>query len=179
MAFFNWKGIFIVGLSLILNSNSFSQGYNSVVISEIMVDPTPVVGLPAIEYTELYNRSGQALSLKNWKLVIGTRTAVFPDSVIQPEEYVLLCNKVNAASFNGFGKIIPLSTFSLPNTAGTISLYRPGNNLVFSVSYESSWWSSDKRAGGYAIEMIDSDNPCGEQNNWKVSEDPLGGTRRK
>lgn len=180
MSFINQKvaGI-VVLIFFVFQFNSFSQGYNSIIISEIMADPIPVVGLPAVEYVELYNRSEQTVALKNWKLTIGTRAAIFPDSVILPGEYVLLCNKTNAGSFTGFGKIIPLSTFSLPNGGSTISLYQPGNSLVFSITYENSWWPSDKRSGGYAIEMIDTDNPCGMQNNWAVSEDSRGGTPAK
>lgn len=180
MSFINQKVAgFVVLIFFVFHFNSFGQSYNSLVISEIMADPIPVVGLPAVEYLELYNRSGQAVSLKNWKLTIGTRAAIFPDSAILPGEYVVLCNKINAGSFTGYGKIIPLSTFSLPNGGSTISLYQPGNSLVFSVTYENSWWASDKRSGGYAIEMIDTDNPCGEQNNWTVSQDIRGGTPAK
>ncbi len=175
----NWKMAMVFVWILFSRLNSFGQGYNSIVISEIMADPIPVVGLPAVEYVELYNRSGQTVFLKNWKLTIGTRAAVFPDSVFLPGEYVVLCNKTNAGSFSGFGKVIPLSTFSLPNEGGIISLYKPGNSLVFSITYENGWWPSDKRSGGYAIEMMDTDNPCGEQNNWAVSEDNRGGTPAK
>ncbi|MCF0054210.1 lamin tail domain-containing protein [Dyadobacter sp. CY356] len=180
MAFINWKNtVIVIYLVFVLDFNSFAQTYNSVVISEIMANPNPPVGLPSVEYVELYNRSEKAIALKNWKLTIGTRSATFPDSVIFPGEYVLVCNKANADHLIGFGKIIPLSTFSLPNEDGTISIYQPGNSLVFSVSYENSWWPSDKNAGGYSIEMIYTDNPCGAQNNWKVSEDIRGGTPDK
>ncbi|GLU55912.1 lamin tail domain-containing protein [Dyadobacter frigoris] len=180
MSLINWKSLrIVVGIFFVLHFSSFGQSYNSIVISEIMANPIPAIGLPTVEYLELYNRSGQAVFLKNWKLTIGTRSAVFPDSIILPDEYVVLCNKVNASNFIGFGKIIPLSTFLLPNEGGTISLYSPGNSLVFSITYENSWWPSDKRAGGYSIEMTDTDNPCGEQSNWEISNDIRGGTPAK
>ncbi len=180
MAFINWKNSGIVfSLLFFLDFNAFAQGYNSIVVSEIMANPNPPVGLPTVEYLELYNRSENAIPLKNWKLTIGARSATFPDSVILPGEYVLICNKTNADHLLGFGKIIPLSTFSLPNDGGTISIYKPGNSLVFSITYENSWWPSDKSTGGYAIEMIDTDNPCGVQNNWDVSGDTRGGTPAK
>lgn len=180
MFFINQKiALVFIGICIAAGFSTFGQGYNSLVISEIMADPVPAVGLPAVEYIELYNRSGQSVFLKNWKLVIGTRSAMFPDSVILPGEYAVLCNKTNAGSFTGFGKIFPLSTFSLPNDRGTISLYRPGNSLVFSVTYENAWWPADRRNGGYAIEMIDTDNPCGEERNWGNSQDIRGGTPAK
>jgi hypothetical protein len=156
--------------------NGYSQVYNSLVMTEIMADPTPVAGLPAVEYLELYNRAGHPILLKNWKLVLGTRSATFPDTVIQPDEYVLICNKTSEAALQAFGKIIPLSTFSLSNDGSTVSLYQPTGQLVFSVTYEAAWWPAGKRDGGYSIEMIDINNPCGEQNNWQVSEDKRGGT---
>jgi hypothetical protein len=168
-----------VFLLILCYSPCFSQSYNSLVITEIMADPTPVVGLPDVEYLELFNRTGHSIEMKNWKLMLGTRSALFPDATILPGEYAIICNKTNEAALQAFGKIIPFSAFSLPNDGSTVSLFQPTGQLVFSVSYEAHWWPAGKRDGGYSMEMIDTNNPCGEQNNWLVSADKQGGTPAK
>ena len=166
-------------LLVLCYSSCFSQGYNSLVITEIMADPTPVVGLPSAEYLELFNITGHPIVMKNWKLMLGTRSALFPDVTILPGEYVIICHQTSEAALQVFGKIIPFSAFSLPNDGSTVSLFQPTGQLVFSVSYEADWWPAGKRDGGYSVEMIDTDNPCGEQNNWLVSANKQGGTPAK
>jgi len=52
-------------LLVLCYSSCFSQGYNSLVITEIMADPTPVVGLPSAEYLELFNITGHPIVMKN------------------------------------------------------------------------------------------------------------------
>ena len=39
-----------------------------ILISEIMVDPSPVIGLPELEFIEIYNKSSKYIDLSNWKL---------------------------------------------------------------------------------------------------------------
>jgi hypothetical protein len=166
----------VIWIFLLLSNAGFGQGYGSLVVSEVMADPTPVLGLPAVEYLELFNRSEQNISLKNWKLRINLSLAIFPDSIIEPRQYLVVCSKANVKALNLPGKVVGLTTFSLPNEGGTVSLYESRNQLVFSISYESSWWESGKRDGGYALELLDADNPCGGQDNWQASKDVRGGS---
>lgn len=154
----------------------FSQGYNSVIISEIMADPTPVVGLPDVEYIELHNRTQAPVGLKGWILSIGTRSTVLPDSVILPGDFAVVCGRNDVAMMPTGIKAISVSTISLPNNGATLSLYNQNNQLVFSISYQLKWWTPAQNSGGYALEMIDTENPCGEAGNWRVSTDARGGT---
>lgn len=158
---------------------AFSQGYNAVLITEIMADPTPVVGLPNAEYLEILNRTQQPVSLKGWQLVIGTRTSVLPDSVLPSGGRFILCSQTNVSLFSSFGRVIGLTPFSLANAGAVLALRNNKGNLIYSVAYKDTWWPTDKRAGGYALEMVDSNNPCGETGNWKVSTAPAGGTPGK
>src|SRR5690606_25258437 len=46
--------------------------YKDVIVTEIFADPSPVVGLPAVEFVELYNRSDKTLKLSGWTLSDGS-----------------------------------------------------------------------------------------------------------
>ena len=162
-----------------LTFSCYAQEYNSVVISEIMADPTPIVGLPNVEYLELYNRSGKTISLKGWKLTTGTRSSVLPDSLLLPGAYIILCQRNNMALLSDYGKILGLNSLSLTNDGMSLELYNPGNQLVYAVSYLIKWWDSDKRNGGFSLEMADIESPCIEAGNWFTSINVRGGTPGK
>lgn len=149
-----------------------AQGYNAVVITEIMADPTPVVGLPDVEYLEIFNRSSQAIPLKGWRL----GTALLPDSVLAPGGYAILCARTRVPLLTPFGRVFGLATFSLVNAGATLVLRNSRGELIHSVAYKDLWWASNRREGGYALEMIDPANPCGEADNWRASTAAVGGT---
>ena len=165
----------LLGWSGLWSDAAFSQGYNSIIVTEIMADPTPVVGLPDAEYIEIFNRSSQPISTKGWHL----GTALLPDSVLTPGGYAILCSRNSVPLLARFGRVWGLSSFSLANAGVTLTLRNAKGTLVFSVAYKDSWWASNRRDGGYALEMIDVANPCGETENWRASIDALGGTPNK
>ncbi|GAB2790898.1 hypothetical protein GCM10027275_39780 [Rhabdobacter roseus] len=154
----------------------WAQGYNAVVVTELMIDPTPVVGLPDAEYLELYNRSTQPVSLRNWRLTMGSRTVTLPDSVLPPGSYSILCARSALELFRPLGRVVGLSSVSLPNAGATVSLRDARGQLIYSITYADRWWPVGQRDGGYALEMVDVENPCGELDNWRVSTDGRGGT---
>lgn len=161
-----------VSLSVLVSGGTLAQGYNAVVITEIMADPTPVLGLPDAEYLEIFNRSPQPISLKGWRL----GTALLPDSVLAPGSYAILCARSKVPLLTPFGRVWGLGTFSLANAGATLVLRNAKGQLIHSVAYQDTWWASDRREGGYALEMIDAANPCGEAENWRASTAPAGGT---
>lgn len=167
--------LFSVFLSYTAGTACYAQLYNDLIITEIMVDPTPAIGLPPVEYLELYNRSGKTIALKNWTLVMGSRKAVFPDIGLESGQYLLLCQAADVGLFENVS-VCGLNTFSLTNEGSVLSLYRADHKLIFSLSYQLNWWETEFRDGGYALEMLDVDNPCGESENWGVSASASGGT---
>src|SRR5690606_20068163 len=54
-------------------------GYNELLITEIMADESPVVGLPAQEYLELYNPTEKVLTLQGIRYTDATSTTSFPN----------------------------------------------------------------------------------------------------
>ncbi|HRS53103.1 MAG TPA: lamin tail domain-containing protein [Bacteroidales bacterium] len=150
-----------------------------IVINEIMADPDPPVQLPNVEYIELYNRTIFPINLKNWKLSYGTSsltTKIFPDIIMPPLSYIIISNN-NA--LDAYGINIPMftSSTSLTNSEATIILQTPNNKIIHAVKYSINWYRNNiKSNGGWSLEQIDSDNPCGEEANWRESENPKGGT---
>ena len=172
-----FKSLLLICLFIIIGSEFVSaQGYNTLVITEIMADPTPVARLPNAEYLELFNRSGKIISVKGWKLVTGSRSVILPDSIIGVNAFAVVCIANNVPSLSVYGKTIGVNALSLTNAGMSLALYNERNQLVFSISYLNQWWASDKRNGGFSLEMIDVNNPCGEMDNWSVSMDERGGT---
>ncbi len=163
-------------LSFYFYTTAHTQSLNDVVITEIMSDPSPSVGLPEVEYLEIYNRTDKPLSLKGWKLTMGSRSAFLPDSMLSPKSYMLLCHRNNIGSVKNNGQCIGLSTFLLTNEGSELTLFNQNNQLVYSINYAVGWWPSGKRNGGYALEMIDTGSPCLGKDNWTASIDGSGGT---
>jgi len=153
-----------------------------VVINEIMADPDPIVNLPAAEYVELYNRTDFPLNLEGWKFAYGSgpTVKVLPSVIIQPKGFVIISC---ANAMEAYGITIPVftnCTSSLTNSGTVLILANSSGKMIHTVTYSDLWYkSSIKKAGGWSLEMIDPNNPCGGQENWRDSEDANGGTPGK
>jgi len=155
-----------------------AANYGDLVFSEIMADPEPCVGLPEVEYLELYNRTDQVVSLAGWVYLYDSKSVAFPVSSIQPGGYLVLCSKTNAASFEAGLPVAAFAAFpALANTGKTICLISAEGTLVSCVAYEDDWYPDGfKRKGGWSLECIDTGNLSGTAANWTASVDPAGGT---
>ena len=151
-------------------------------ITEIMADPSPTVGLPLYEYVELLNTSDHAINLADLTLrfdqtdyMIGTAAIL-----VSPGEYVILCESTAAALLMPYGKVIALPRWpAIRNTNGLLSLWFAGKEIHF-VSYDDSWYQDSQKAnGGWSLEMINTANHCDQRANWRASVDPAGGTPGK
>ncbi len=151
-----------------------------IVINEIMADPEPQMGLPNFEYLELYNRTAYPISLSGWKLSLSSYKKPFPDITIQPQGYLIVSATGSSSALNQYGLVAEISGFSLSNTGEVVELLDTLQHVISFVNYNDNWYmNSSKDEGGWALERIDSGNPCGELSNWKVSNDPNGGTPGK
>jgi hypothetical protein len=151
----------------------------SVVITEIMADPAPVVSLPNAEFVEIKNVSGTAINLQGWRLSTPSATSgQFPNFTLQPDSSLILSSTGNVASFSAFGTAIGIPGFpSLPNDGALLTLTSKDLTTVHAVNYSSGWYDNEvKLEGGWSLEMVDTQNPCGGKNNWKASTDASGGT---
>ncbi len=150
-----------------------------ILINEILADPDPSVGLPPAEYIELYNRSDKGIDLSGYVLSDGSTNGIFPDFLLEPDAYAVVCDDVSAALFAGIGAVIPLTSFpSLNNTGDALVLSDADGNTIHSVQYDIAWYADDvKDDGGWALELIYPNRPClTNQDNWTASTAPAGGT---
>ncbi len=153
-----------------------------VLITELMPDPLPVIGLPAAEYIEIKNVSNTVINLNGWRLSDNKSTATITRTfLLQPDSFLIICAAANAPFFEPFGTTIGVTNFpSLNNEADTISIISPQGKTIHAVNYNEGWYGNPlKSDGGWSLEMIDTRNPCTGSNNWKASNNANGGTPGK
>ncbi len=154
----------------------------AIVITEIMVDPTPAVGLPNYEWIELKNISASPVNLENFYLGDADGlSAPFPAIVLKPDSFLVVCGVAAGNALASFGKVLALKEFPSLNNAGEL-LYLLGadKKLLHALRYADTWYQdAGKRVGGWSLEMIDPTNACSGMSNWKASADPRGGSPGK
>ncbi|MBE7441538.1 MAG: lamin tail domain-containing protein [Flavobacteriales bacterium] len=170
------------GNTLIPNSIYFGIGISpqpfEIIINEIFPDPDPSIGLPLFEYLELYNNSTKAIDLSSLRISDPSTTSGFLSGKLFPNEYVVVCGTSAISQFTPYGKVIGVSSFpSLNSSDDEIKLINNSGEVIHQVNYVDTWYQDDtKKDGGWSLEMIDANNPCGEENNWRASTKWFGGT---
>ncbi|MEM9981940.1 MAG: lamin tail domain-containing protein, partial [Bacteroidota bacterium] len=170
------------GNPLTENQVAFGSGasptFQQVIITEIMADPDPVVGLPELEYIEIYNTTDQVLQLAGCQLTDGSGSATFPNFNLLPNTYLIVCTTGNVDELQSFGGVLGVSNFpSLTNSGKQLTLLTTSGRTMFTVTYSDNWYRDDvKQEGGYSLEMIDVQAPCVGSLNWIGAESPTGGT---
>jgi hypothetical protein len=150
-----------------------------VVICEIMADPNPPLALPNAEYIELKNRSGHLLDLSGWTLTTSSASSgPMPKYLLPSDSILILTSSANAVLFQSYGRTLGIPGFpALANEGSVLSLVSREGRTIHAVRYSPEWYASElKAAGGWSLEMIDTNAPCAEKNNWTASVDARGGT---
>jgi len=150
---------------------------NDIVINEIFCDPTPSIGLPELEYIELYNRTNKPINLTDWTIVIGTTEKQFPVSAIEPNSFVILIKETEIDSFPSHISSIGFSSISLTNGGANLILKDKNRKVINGISYTDKWYNNDnKNEGGWSIEQVNPNLFCEGYNNWRASVGNIGGT---
>jgi hypothetical protein len=148
-----------------------------IVITEIMADPTPAVGLPPAEYIEIKNRQPYSLTLNGWTLQTGNYRRSIHPVLLHGYEHAIICSAADTALFSAYGKTTFTSAMQITDAGQNIALYDEKNNLIHRIDFTSEWHESpQKKDGGWSLEMIDTDNPCGQADNWTSCTASEGGT---
>ena len=150
---------------------------NSIVITEIMADPSPSIGLPECEFVEIFNRGDCAVLCSDVTLVIGSNEYALPPKVIESQEYICIVSTKEKQLFPDTSKIIFLNAFpSISNGGQTISLLC-NDEIISSVHFSDQWYADDfKKDGGWSLEKIDSENFSETPDNWRAACNRRGGT---
>ncbi|MBI9035630.1 MAG: lamin tail domain-containing protein [Bacteroidales bacterium] len=155
--------------------NTYRPNTYDVVVSEIMTDISPEPNeIPLTDYFELYNRSTFDLNLQNWYFVIGSKHLVINEPIIvKSHSYYLFTDSTDFEIDNQYS----FNSLSLSNTSETINLYTPDGTLICNTHYDQNWHNDVfKQEGGWSLEMIDTENPCGGSNNFSSCMNYKGGS---
>ena len=160
----------------------------SVILSELMADPDPPVGLPPYEFAELYNVTDHRIDLTGWELRCGTRSWIFPPCSIASRSFLLVTSHEGADSWQPYGPVCALWTSGtvLANAGQTVTLFNAAGGLVAQVDYRPDWYrNTRKKDGGWSLEAMQlPDSPPPDESqpyiadaaSWQASADPSGGT---
>jgi hypothetical protein len=175
---------FAAGLCLIFCAPflAFSQDRYSVVIDEVMADPSPQAGLPNNEWIELKNASGLSINLQGWRIADASgQSGPMPDITLLPDSFIIVCTASAASAMSQYGTTISVTSFpSLDNEGDVLFLRSPDSRTIHAVDYAVSWYGNElKKEGGWTLEMIDPTLPCTGSNNWRAGVNAQGGTPGK
>ena len=171
------KLIFTLSCWLMFETFGIAE-YGKVVFSELMVDPEPSVGLPAVEYVEICNRSSKNVPLTGWNFQYGEKLYPLPSCMLAAGNYLVLCAKSSANAFPAGTSVLGMSSFpSLLNSGKLMALVSEAGEVACSLDYSDQWYRSGFKAnGGWSLECIDLSNFSGAGSNWMASTDASGGT---
>ncbi len=146
------------------------------IINELMCDPNPMIGLPEVEYVELYNKSSKYFNLNGWKLGDASSAGTIQEGWIYPGEYKILCASAYVDTFAVTATAV--TNFPSLNNAGDDIVLKDTHGIVIDqISYSDEWYQDEmKKQGGYSIERIQLNDPCSDRDNWKASNSEQGGT---
>ena len=151
----------IHGNTLIIDTLIFINYLNQydLIITEIMANPDANINLLTSEYLELYNRSDSAICLKGSIVCIDGVNENLPDTVLEPNNYLVIYPK----------KV-------LKNNGSEVKILF-NNETIHQINYNSEWYKDNyKKIGGWSLEMIDISIPCLRRKNWTATENINGGT---
>ncbi len=169
-------------LTVVVGGAPVAPKVGELLITEILADETPVVGLPASEFVEIYNNTvTKTLSLRGVRLLKpGSSTAAgLPDTArLLPGQYAVVCGSTRAGQFAQYGKVYGISNFpALTNAGDQLVLRGRDGTTLFEIAYTDAWYRDQrKKDGGWTLEMLDPANYCGGAANWQASQDASGGT---
>ncbi len=148
-----------------------------VIINEFFPDPTPVIGLPEVEFVEIYNKSNKIFNLSGWKMGDASSNGTITEGWLLPGEYKVLTATANIPLFTTTTAIGVTSFPSLNNAGDDVVLSDNFGKIVDKLTFTDDWYRDEvKKDGGYSLELINPNEPCSDADNWIASTALLGGT---
>jgi hypothetical protein len=148
-----------------------------VILNELMIAPSDNTPLPSEEYYELHNRSENFIQLGNLFLTDDTRSAPLPSYIIEPGEYLILCNTGDANLFESYGEVLEVDDLpTLRNSNDFIRLLDENNRFIHGVDYTDNWYKDSNKDRGWSLELLAPRYACSGEPAFAASVDPLGGS---
>ncbi len=158
-----------------LVSDSAIKG--DVIITEFFPDPSPVIGLPEVEFVEIYNVSSKIFNINGWKIGDASADGTIGDAWLLPGEYKVLTANANDSLFTTSDAAGVTSFPSLNNAGDDVVLKDSYGNILDKLTYTDDWYRDEiKKSGGYTLELINPNDPCSDSENWIASNSASGGT---
>jgi len=149
----------------------------ALVINEIYADESPSLGLPKVEYIEILNTTNQPIQLKGASIFVGMTGILFPEFVLNANQYVTISKTDSALKFKQFGQILGIPLPTLNNTGAQLEILDFQNKSVDKLTYALSWYGSTARQnGGFSLEQMNPKLKCSSKSNWAASNAGIGGT---
>lgn len=158
-----------------LVSDSVVKG--DVIITEFFPDPSPVIGLPEVEFVEIYNSSNKIFNLNGWKIGDASADGTISSAWLLPGEYMVLTANANDSLFTMTDATGVTSFPSLNNSGDDVVLKDSFGHILDKLTYTDDWYQDAVKAdGGFTLELINPNDPCSDVSNWIASVSNAGGT---
>lgn len=157
---------------------SGEAGVRDVVINEIMADPDPAIGLPVVEYVELFNAGAVFLDMADWVFVNTNTERVLDSAPLAPGGHLILCDANDAPALMPYGDVLAIESFTaLANGGDSLTLRSPEGLVVDVVDYAPDWYNNSAVAdGGTSLEQVNPFLNCSGESNWTASLSLSGGS---
>ncbi len=154
-----------------------SDANPQIIITEIMSDPDTLLGLPDVEYLELFNNSDQLIQLKGLKIQDGNDLCTLPSYWLEAQQYVVLVGTNKSVGF-GIGNIVEVAAFpSLNNNGELLAIRDLENQIRDQLVYLDTWYGPNVvSTNGISLERKSLSDPCSNQDNWGACTAILGGS---
>jgi hypothetical protein len=157
----------------------FEPNLQDILITEILADPSPTLGLPDAEYIEIYNNSANPIYLDQLQIQKGSKYYPLPlnEQQLLPKQFLVLHQIKDSSLFQTIPSKIGISLPSLSNDGDTLLIVNKIGMLLHAINYNLNTYQDNfKKEGGYALEMIHPSQLCKGNANWKASKHAIGGT---
>ncbi|MCW3785508.1 lamin tail domain-containing protein [Plebeiibacterium sediminum] len=148
-----------------------------VIITEIMVDPSPAVELPECEYIEVYNNTKHIINLNQYRVLINGKESIIPQHQLESGQFAVLMSSTYQGIYDGVNNVFVPDMGTLTNQEGEIVLVNEENVVSDAIQYPFKNIAQNfKMDGGWSLEKIDVDNQDLSSYNWDYSLNLKGGT---
>jgi hypothetical protein len=152
-----------------------SASWRDILITEVLADPEPIVGLLNAEGLELCNMSDLAIDLSQWKLQTSTKELQLDSMILLASTCIWLTDIGNCGDIENCLELDWPSHF-LPNESENLRLYQWDEELIDRINYSNEdFQHSIKASGGWSLEKSFSSS-CPELDEWTESSEAMGGS---